>query len=387
MLVFVENGGCVLRDFGYDYMSDAYKGDELSLLASHLFEGKKIVDIAYANTPYRIIYVVCDDGSMATLTYNKRQEICGWGRFVSDGKVKAVTTIHEGNEDIAYFIIERIFAPVYEGNYQYLGWEDVSYIVNENTDNEQTVKITVQKYLLDDNVVYYSSDRNLSVGSILTTDNTLRTSPHIITSLRNGKITLDGDIRQYVERTKSRVIDNAINTFFVDCGLRYVNDVQPVQVISGLNHLKNRKVIVLADGAVFDNLEVQQVGNEYKIDIGKPAKRIVVGLPYEFEFETLGIESDNTQGLLKIINTVNLQVYKSREDFLVVGNTGTEYRNNRSHLSVNNNAYVYSGGLSFTPLNTSSEQATVHIKQNHPLPLTITAVSSIVNIADIQDVQ
>ena len=174
MVLFVQAGGSVIRDLGYDYLSDSYNGDELSLFASHLFEGKEITYMAYAKEPYRILYVVFNDGTMATLTYNKKQDLCGWGRAQTQGQFENVTVIREGNEDVAYFVIKRII-------------------------NNQTVR--------------------------------------------------------YIERTKTRIINNAKKGFFVDCGL-YKHFDTPVTNISGLEHLKNMDVIAIADGGVMTDIKV-----------------------------------------------------------------------------------------------------------------------------------
>ena len=107
MVLYVQSGGTVLRDLGYDYLSDGYKGMELSIFANHLFEGKEVKYLSYAKEPYRLVYVVFTDGNMAVLTYNRDQQIYGWGRWITDGKFISATTIREGQEDITYFIIQR----------------------------------------------------------------------------------------------------------------------------------------------------------------------------------------------------------------------------------------------------------------------------------------
>lgn len=300
MVIFVEAGGGVIRELGYDYLSDSYDGDELSLYASHLFEGKEIIYIAYAKAPYRIVFVVFDDGSLATLTYNKKQKLCGWGRQETQGTFESVAVIREGKEDVAYFVIKRNI-------------------------NGQDVK--------------------------------------------------------YVERTKSRIVKNAKTAFLVDCGLS-AHFNSPVVNVSGLDHLANTDVIALADGGVITDLKVSADG---KITLPKETTDLVVGLPYEFEFETLGVEGENTHGLLKQINTVTVNILNSREDFFIVGNMGNEMQLARSIESVNDSGYLYSGKKDATPLNTPTDRASIHLKQKYPLPLTISAVSAIVNTEDISD--
>lgn len=302
MVLFVEAGGNVLRELGYEYLSDSYNGDELSLFASHLFEGKEVIYIGYAKAPYRLVYVIFTDGSMAVLTYNKKQEICGWGRFETQGKFESVACIREGLEDVAYFIVKR---------------------------------------------------------------------------------NIDGKEVRYIERTKTRIVKNAKKGFFVDCGLSAEFD-EPVQTISGLNHLKNTNVIALCDGGVRTDLTVDNDGN---VQLPYKTKDLVIGLPYEFEFETLGVESDNSHGLKKLINRVTVNILNSREDFFVIGNMGFVMQNGRSLASINDSGLLTSGKVDFTPMNTATERATIHLAQKYPLPLTITAVSAIVNSEDIQDGQ
>ena len=108
MVLFVQSGGNIVRDLGYNYLSDSYDGEELTLFASHLFEGKKIVDMAYCKEPYRILWCIMNDGTLNGLTYNPKQKISAWHTHNTKGDFKSIATIRENNEDIAYFVIERL---------------------------------------------------------------------------------------------------------------------------------------------------------------------------------------------------------------------------------------------------------------------------------------
>ena len=370
LVIFVEAGGQVLRDLGYDYLSDGYTGDELSLFANHLFEGKEIIYTAYAKIPYRLIYVVFSDGTMAVLTYNKKQDICGWSRFETDGEVKSAAVVRENNDDAVYFIIERVYAPDFEGDYEYIATEKIG--------NDFIHSFNIN------HTVYYSKDKILKKNSQISTSNVLVNNnllnPLTITSALRKKITIGGNYKQYVERMQTRFIDNAKTGFLVDCGMsKHFNS--PQTVIHGLEHLIKRNVIVLADGGVIKTT----VDDNGYITLDRETTDITVGLPYEFEFETLGIEGENTHGLKKIINNISVNLLNSREDFWICGNNGNEMQLPRSYESVNDSGYLFSGAKEAVPLNTPNDKATIHIKQKYPLPITIAAVSGIVNVADIQD--
>ena len=107
MVLYVQGGGSVIRDLGYEYVSDSYNGDELTIFANHLFENKQIVDMAYSKEPYRILWCVMSDGSLNALTYNKKQEVAGWHRHETKGKFESVAVIREGFEDVPYFVVKR----------------------------------------------------------------------------------------------------------------------------------------------------------------------------------------------------------------------------------------------------------------------------------------
>jgi hypothetical protein len=173
---------------------------------------------------------------------------------------------------------------------------------------------------------------------------------------------------------KSRIVSDAKDGFFVDCGLKYEGTA--VSTLSGLEHLEGKEVMILADGGVITGKTVV----DGSVSLGVSASKIVVGLPYEFEFATLNFEGENTQGLKKSINNISIKVDRSRPDFFVVGNNGVEYQLERSMDSINNSGYLFSGDINAVVVADYSTDAYVHIKQKYPLPLTILSVSPEVNI-------
>ena len=56
------------------------KAIEISYFSSHLFKGSKISRIIYQKSPYGIIWVLLEDGTLVSLTYNSQQKILGWAR-------------------------------------------------------------------------------------------------------------------------------------------------------------------------------------------------------------------------------------------------------------------------------------------------------------------
>ena len=297
MILFVQSGGMVIRDLGYTYMSDSYDGNELSIFANHLFLGKQVVYMDYAKEPFRLLWVVFNDGTLAGLTYNKQQEHCGWHRHDShNGKFECVTVVREGNEDIAYFIINR---------------------------------------------------------------------------------TVNGKTIRTIERMQSRIINKVSDGFFLDSALKYKGE--PVKYFYGLDHLEGETVSVLADGGVIDNLKVV----DGAIELPYSASNVVVGLPYTFEMESLNIEGENTHCIKKLVNSIDVKIYQSREDFKCISSDGKEVIARRSIESINNSDLLVDAEISFRPQNNYTSNATIHLKQDKPLPLTIVAISAVVSIGDV----
>lgn len=288
MVLFVQAGGSILRDLGYTYVSDSYDGNELTIFANHLFEGKQILEMAYSKEPFRILWCVMSDGTVNALTYNPKQQIAGWCRHDTEGKFESVSVVREGFEDVAYFVVKR---------------------------------------------------------------------------------EINGETKRYVERMETRIIDKVSDSVFLDSALKYKGE--SVDELSGLEHLEGKTVFVNADGGIESHL----VQNG-KIKLNNNASVISVGLPYEFELETLNLEGENTDGLLKLISRLFIKINKSREDFIVVGDDSSEVIQSRSIESINNSEKLITKTVDCGCYSIASSEVNIHIKQNKPLPLQILSITA-----------
>lgn len=193
------------------------------------------------------------------------------------------------------------------------------------------------------------------------------------------KRVINGKVRRYIERMASRIITKTSDSIFLDSALKY--EGTPIQTLHGLEHLEGKEVYVNADGGVENHIV-----KDGSITLHNEASIISVGLPYEFEFETLNIEGENTHGLKKLVNRASIKIFDSREDFFVVGADGQEVQNERSigleDDSINDPTLLISKDVDVTVFSESTEEATIHIKQKYPLPITILSVSAVVDVED-----
>ena len=79
-IIIVQAQGEKVFSLGYDLNSDGYTGSELTILSSHIFEGKQIISTAYQRMPDSLIWVLFDDGTFASCTFNPEHEVIGWAR-------------------------------------------------------------------------------------------------------------------------------------------------------------------------------------------------------------------------------------------------------------------------------------------------------------------
>lgn len=106
-VLYIQEKGSRVRDLGYTFTSDKYSGNDLSVLAEHLFENFQIEEMAYAEEPYGIVWCVRDDGTLVALTYQREQEVWGWHRHDTDGFFESVAVINENNKDSLYAVVRR----------------------------------------------------------------------------------------------------------------------------------------------------------------------------------------------------------------------------------------------------------------------------------------
>ena len=111
-IVYLQQQGNLIRDLAYSYDVDKYTGNDLNLLASHLFERHKITSMTYQQTPNSIVWCTRDDGVLLGLTYLKEQDVYAWHQHsTAHGKFINVCAISGPQEDELYCVVER------EGNY------------------------------------------------------------------------------------------------------------------------------------------------------------------------------------------------------------------------------------------------------------------------------
>jgi hypothetical protein len=106
-LLYIERGSTKVREFIYSLQSDKFVSPDLTVLASDILEGG-VADVFFQQRPEQILWCVLEDGNMATMTYQREQEIYGWAKQSTDGYFESGCRIPgSGSEDEIWVAVKR----------------------------------------------------------------------------------------------------------------------------------------------------------------------------------------------------------------------------------------------------------------------------------------
>lgn len=109
-VLYVQDKGTKIRDLNYEFVSNKFTGNDLSIMANHLFDGYEIEELAYTEEPYGIVWAVRSDGRLLGLTYQREHQVWGWHQHKlagTDAVVESVASISESGRDALYISVKR----------------------------------------------------------------------------------------------------------------------------------------------------------------------------------------------------------------------------------------------------------------------------------------
>ena len=108
-LLFVQRGGERVRALTYRYEVDGLVSPEVSSLASHIGElHKGISEISYQQEPESIVWCVLGDGKVASITFNRDQEVIAWAQHDFGGDVLSICSMPtQLGSDSCFVLIKR----------------------------------------------------------------------------------------------------------------------------------------------------------------------------------------------------------------------------------------------------------------------------------------
>lgn len=107
-ILYVQEKGSIVRDLSYNFFVNIYTGTDMTVLSNHLFDGFTIVRWDWSEEPYKLVWVVRNDGILLCLTYLKEQDVYAWSRHDTNGLFQSVACVSEPPVNAPYFIVKRL---------------------------------------------------------------------------------------------------------------------------------------------------------------------------------------------------------------------------------------------------------------------------------------
>lgn len=341
--IYVQDSGNRVRSLSFEFESDGFRSNDLSLFSSHLFEGHEIVSWCYQEEPHSLVWAVRDDGVLLCLTFMKEQQIIAWTKHdLADALAEDIVSIP--NPDTGLNDVYLVVLRTVNGTAK----RQILVLTDRRIPTDADI---VDCEIMDCSMVYDgrntgSRTMTLSGGStwVYTEELTITSSTSFFSSADVGSAihfpASDGSvirvaITSYTNATvvkgyADKTVPSELRTTATTSWSKAISEVSGVYNFStepsgqdyyfkGLWHLEGCEVSVLGDGFVVaspnnPDYDVLTVTNG-KITLDRPYSVIHVGIPITADLQTLDIDTANGQPLVdkqKLVNYVRVSVEKSR---------------------------------------------------------------------------
>ncbi|HBQ9339418.1 MULTISPECIES: hypothetical protein [Klebsiella] len=315
--LYVQQKGSIIRDLFYSFDQDSYQSSDLTLLASHLFNGYSIRDWALSVQPFSVAWCARSDGMLLGLTYLREQQVYAWHPHpMTNGYVESICSISEGQEDAVYALIRRtvngstVRYVERLNTRQFTEQQDAFFVDSglsysgENTDSSRTMTISSAGGWT------YQDEFTLTCSSAIFDSSSTDYEIHIPYT--------EGGVSKSMRLSIAGVISSTVATVLAnrDVPTALRNTAQSTwsiarRTFAGLSHLEGQTVSILADG----NVEPQQVVSGGEVTIENHSSVVHIGLPVAAVIETLDVNVAGQSTLLdktKLINQLCVMLNSGR---------------------------------------------------------------------------
>jgi hypothetical protein len=106
-MLLLRRGKNTLLELSYNWESEGFVAPDMSLLAPDVLSGR-VRQMAYQEQPYPVAWFVMEDGSCASFTYNRAENVTAWAQHETAGNYRSVAVLaNEFDSDDVYFAVER----------------------------------------------------------------------------------------------------------------------------------------------------------------------------------------------------------------------------------------------------------------------------------------
>jgi hypothetical protein len=287
-ILYCEDPSGYVMQLAYNDVIKLYAPTDISILANHLFQrGKRITHWTYADTPFKSVFAVRDDGTLLQFVLIKDQNVYAWNRRTTNGEFLDVASINIGTTHEVYVTVRRKlngkFVKFFERlDQRQFRHEEDSFCV----DCGLKLEATYGSYDLQIDAI--SGD---GVSAVANGPQFVSGDVDKIIRFGGGKMRIASFVNEYevtvdIVRDIEDVVHGTTRPILARAGAWTVD--AEVTTISGLDHLEGEAVAVLADGKVVTGKTVSAGA----ITLPEAASRVVVGLAYTCTARNLPLTVD-----------------------------------------------------------------------------------------------
>lgn len=311
--LFVGATQTAIGRVAYNFENDAYDAQDMNLFANHILRGG-VRQTAYMREPENRFFVVTKNGELLTMAYKPDQNVSGWARIRTNGRVLSCAVIPStnGGTNELYVLVEREIDGV---KYRFAEVQDNPFDIDQNIENA---------HFLDAAVKF---------------DGRSEPAANLTISAATGAVTITADASVFGIASIDddiRIGDNLARITAVNSGTEIEATVlsdytMPLSAIAGewellrrvdsvdrLWHLEGSTVSLIADGATHPDRTVEngviELDDKYHV--------VHIGLPYTGRIVSkmfnAGSQTGTAQGRIKRINRCILHLLDTLGGFFGV---------------------------------------------------------------------
>lgn len=370
VVLFVQRMAKKLRELVYSYELDTWVAPDLTVLSEHI-TGSGITQMALQKTPDPILWCVTTGGELATMTYNREQEVVAWSRQVTDGLYESVAVIPGDGEDEVWVAVKRTVDSStvrYIEQFQPRSWgsddKDIFFVDSGLTYDGGAAKTITGISQASPCVV-------TAVGHGETDGNQIRISGVVgMTQVNNKVYTVHTvvDVNSFQIRDKTDAVDINSVAFTTYTSGGSFEEVE--NNFTTLGHLEGETVAVVADGSYYGT----KIVDSNTITLDDYYNTVHAGLNYTAKLlpQRLEIPGAGTEGRTKRITAVTLRFYKTLACKL--GSSWTSYDNIVFSESTDSNdtaTPLFTGDRKIDFGGDYGTSASIYLQDDLPVPCTI----------------
>jgi len=409
VVLFVQRNDRKIRELTFSFEKDKYVAPDMTTLANHITKSG-IVQIAAQQLPINILWAVTTDGRLLSMTYEREQDVVGWTEHTTDGFVESVAVAFGDPNDEVWCVVRR---NIQGGDKRYVEAMKPAFEPDEGDAKEDA-------FFVDSGLTFTASDTALEV-SLITTDQVgsvggvytyeILVTTNTVHGLTDGdvinitgtrvfgalgefavevettsrvrllKATLEGDTGPYTSATDGTGDYYTFNSALASLpSFPYPGSyvTKAVKTISGLDHLKEKEVSILADGSVHRPLTVDVSTGSIQLD--NAASVIHIGLPYTSRIKPMRLDVNPTtgvsQGMKKRITEIHARLLHSLGLIVGDGETMDEVTFRSAGDLMDNSPPLFTGDKEI-PFDGGYDYAgDIVIEQTQPLPMTVLGITA-----------